>query len=275
MDAKIRAAIESAASAIVDAKALLIGAGAGMGVDSGMPDFRGPEGFWKAYPVFQGRQFHEMSNPIWFASDPEQAWGFFGHRYNLYRDTRPHEGFTILRRWAASMPAGAGVFTSNVDGHFQKACFDSRQLVECHGSIHHLQCSENCTEAIWDAYGLQIEVDPETIRAVSPLPVCRNCGAVARPNILMFGDYGWLSDRSHHQERRYQSWLKGLDQDELVVIEMGAGLAIPTVRSECESVGKVLIRINPREPQGPDHGIPIPLGAEEALHYIQRAIDGA
>ena len=66
-----------AAEAIRSADALLIGAGAGMGVDSGLPDFRGPEGFWRAYPVFQGRRFEEISNPVWFQADPAQAWGFF------------------------------------------------------------------------------------------------------------------------------------------------------------------------------------------------------
>jgi NAD-dependent SIR2 family protein deacetylase len=53
--------VEQAASVIAAADALLIGAGAGMGVDSGLPDFRGDQGFWKAYPPFRGRQFAEMS----------------------------------------------------------------------------------------------------------------------------------------------------------------------------------------------------------------------
>src|SRR5438874_3703737 len=95
----IDAAIRDAADAVQNADALLIGAGAGMGVDSGLPDFRGDEGFWKAYPPFRGKSFASISNPIWFQSDPTQAWGFFGHRLNLYRQAVPHEGFAILRRW--------------------------------------------------------------------------------------------------------------------------------------------------------------------------------
>src|SRR5437870_10865278 len=90
--------LQRAAEAIRAADALLIGAGAGMGVDSGLPDFRGPEGFWRAYPLFRqrGLRFEQVSNPVWFRQDPEQAWGFFGHRLNLYRDGSPHAGFAAL-----------------------------------------------------------------------------------------------------------------------------------------------------------------------------------
>src|SRR5579859_5594906 len=95
-----------AAKAIESADALLIAAGAGMGVDSGLPDFRGPEGFWKAYPPFKGKQFSDLSTPHWFHTDPALAWGFFGHRMNLYRSAVPHAGFQILRRWADRMRLG-------------------------------------------------------------------------------------------------------------------------------------------------------------------------
>src|SRR5437868_6009551 len=66
--------LKAAASALRNADALLIGAGAGMGVDSGLPDFRGPEGFWKAYPPFRGKQFSDLSTPHWFKTDPSVAW---------------------------------------------------------------------------------------------------------------------------------------------------------------------------------------------------------
>ena len=78
-------AIARAAEAVASADALLVGAGAGMGVDSGLPDFRGDKGFWKAYPPFErlGVSFVDMANPGWFARDPELAWGFYGHRLEL------------------------------------------------------------------------------------------------------------------------------------------------------------------------------------------------
>ncbi len=96
-----------------------------MGVDSGLPDFRGVHGFWRAYPALRAKdvRFEDIANPTAFRHDPERAWGFYGHRLNLYRRTAPHRGYSILSKWAERMEHGAFVFTSNVDGHFQKGCF--------------------------------------------------------------------------------------------------------------------------------------------------------
>ncbi len=145
--------IDAARAVIDSADALLIGAGAGMGVDSGLPDFRGDEGFWRAYPPLKrlGISFHEMADPRWFKQDPTLAWGFYGHRLNLYRTTVPHPGFGMLRALARGRPLF--VFTSNVDGQFQRAGFAGGQILEVHGSIHHLQCMRPCSEVIWAADG--------------------------------------------------------------------------------------------------------------------------
>lgn len=251
--------IQQAAQLVAGADAILIGAGAGMGVDSGLPDFRGNEGFWRAYPHFRhlGLSFTDLANPRWFADDPAQAWGFYGHRYQLYCDTQPHGGFSILRRWLDRAPKGGFVFTSNVDGQFQRAGFAEEQLLECHGSIHFLQCSQPCSGHIWPAQ-LELDVDNERLRLRSELPRCERCGAVARPNILMFGDGHWLEERCAGQHQRYRDWLRTLNDASLVVIELGAGTAVPTVRYECERLGAPLIRINPREAEGADVEIAAP-----------------
>ena len=93
--------IELIANLINKSQAILITAGAGMGVDSGLPDFRGKEGFWKAYPALEkhGIRFEQMANPHWFDEKPLMAWAFYGHRFNLYKETVPHKGFEILKKW--------------------------------------------------------------------------------------------------------------------------------------------------------------------------------
>lgn len=266
-----------AAAAIREADAVLIGAGAGMGVDSGLPDFRGNEGFWEAYPPFaeRGLSFVDLANPDWFHSDPALAWGFYGHRLGLYRSTEPHEGFAHLAGWAANKRHGAFVFTSNVDGQFQKAGFTPDRVAECHGSIHYLQCGASCSDAIWENADA-VSVDEETFRARPPLPECPSCGAVARPNILMFGDFGWHPERTTGQLRALDRWLHSLSDGAAAIVELGAGRAVPTVRSQCESaarlLGAPLIRINPREPEGPPGTLSLADGALAALRRLASLI---
>lgn len=272
--------LEEAADAIDRADAIFIGAGAGMGVDSGLPDFRGQEGFWRAYPPLRdlGVNFADMANPAWFERDPELAWGFYGHRLQLYRETRPHAGFDILRGWADSKSEGAFVYTSNVDGHFQAAEFSGDRIVECHGSIHHLQCVDPCSEDIWSAEKVSVGVDEETFRAAPPLPHCDKCNTLGRPNILMFGDGRWIEQRTRAQRDRMVRWMHRVRDRRLVVLESGAGTAVPTVRWECERIARThdapLVRINPREAQGPPGTISLSMGALEALEAIQGLLEG-
>jgi len=265
-----------AAEAVRRAGALVITAGAGMGVDSGLPDFRGDQGFWKAYPPYErlGLSFVDAANPSHFEQDPPFGWGFYGHRTNLYRATSPHAGFQILLGWVERFRLPYFVVTSNVDGQFQKAGFDEERILEVHGSIHHLQCSAPCGSAIWDN-GEEIEVDLESMRA-QQIPSCPRCAGVARPNILMFGDYAWLPNRTHEQRRRFDAFVGAHARRRPVVIEMGAGTAIPTIRFTTEHLGgtegAVAIRINPREPQIDSPHLSIPVGALEGLTGIERAL---
>lgn len=274
---------QKAAQWLARADAVIVAAGAGMGVDSGLPDFRGNEGFWQAYPAL-GRakmDFTAIANPSAFVDDPSLAWGFYGHRLQLYRSTQPHEGFAWLRAWGESKQqrgAGSAVFTSNVDGQFQKAGYvdEARHPIEeCHGSIHHLQCLKPCTDAVWPAADFVPEVDPESGRLCNAPPRCPYCGGLARPNILMFGDWGWLDQRTHTQHHAMQRWLTQARQP--VVIELGAGTAIPSVRGFGRRILSTpaarLIRINPRESQvGGSQAVGLPLGAVAGLRGIQEAL---
>lgn len=259
-----------AAKLIAEADGLLITAGAGMGVDSGLPDFRGNAGFWKAYPALgqAGIEFTKIANPAAFAREPRLAWGFYGHRLALYRRTVPHAGFDLLQQMAAQLRHGAFVITSNVDGQFQKAGFNPAQVLEIHGSIHHLQCAGPCCDTIWSAETLMVEIDEVDCQWTAPeLPTCPRCGGLARPNILMFGDWDWIGDRQHQQQRAWQQWVSQVDR--LVVIEMGAGVDIASIREISESQGCPLIRINPRHPDlGRAAGISLPMGARAGLEAI-------
>lgn len=269
--------IARAARWIADADALVIAAGAGMGVDSGLPDFRGTSGFWNAYPALGKRAmaFPDIATPTAFRADLPLAWGFYGHRLHRYRNTRPHDGFQTLRAWAERTPHGSRVFTSNVDGQFQAPGFAAEQVYECHGSIHDLQCLEPCRDAIWSAAGFDPVVDESSCMLLGDAPRCPHCGGPARPNVLMFDDWGWV-DAHGHKRTQLDRWLASTRNP--VVIEIGAGTALPSVRHFTQNVlrnfhGRV-VRINPRDSTvADDHrGVGIAMGAAMALEEIERVL---
>lgn len=267
------------------ADGLLITAGAGMGVDSGLPDFRGDQGFWKAYPPLKhlGKNFVDMATPELFHTNPKLAWGFYGLRLNAYRAVKPHQGFHLLKKWSETLPNlknGAFVFTSNVDGEFQKVGFDDDQVFECHGSIHWLQCFDNCTQDIWSAEKFEPVVDEEYCQLINEFPTCPHCGGMARPNILMFGDWHWQSQMQDEKEQKLIAWLKQVNN--LAIIELGAGTAVPSVRNFSERllnhpVNELvsLLRINLREPQVPNKSncFGLSMGALDSLMLLNKVIE--
>jgi NAD-dependent SIR2 family protein deacetylase len=264
-----------AAAELRRAGALLVTAGAGMGVDSGLPDFRGDQGFWKAYPPYErlGLSFVDAANPGHFDQDPQFGWGFYGHRTNLYRATAPHRGFAILLDWATRFELPVFAVTSNVDGQFQKAGFPEDRVLEVHGSIHHLQCTTPCSDAIW-TNAESFEIDLASMRS-RQVPRCPNCRSVSRPNILMFGDWSWLDARTAAQRERFEEFLEDVGGRRLFVVELGAGTSIPTIRMTSERLGRgdaFVVRVNPREPEiAPPH-LSIATGALEALEGIDGAL---
>jgi NAD-dependent SIR2 family protein deacetylase len=253
----VEALFAKAGALIGHADGLIITAGAGMGIDSGLPDFRGPEGFWKSYPALgrAGVQFEAIANPDAFYAKPELAWGFYGHRLDLYRNTVPHEGFNLLRRMGEQMTRGAFVLTSNVDGQFQKAGFKEEQICEVHGSIHHLQCMEPCHRLSWSADEFVPQVDEDNCALLNEPPWCPRCSEMAQ------------------QELRLQEWLEECTRP--VIIEIGAGTAIPTLRRFADRLGAPLIRINP-DPQEAEvalsRDVSIPLGALAGIRGIAKTL---
>jgi NAD-dependent SIR2 family protein deacetylase len=274
--AELSGRFRQAADLIGGAQALLVAAGAGMGVDSGLPDFRGDSGFWRAYPLYErlGISFVAAANPEHFERDPAFGWGFYGHRTNLYRQTVPHAGFGLLLSWIERLGLDSFVATSNVDGQFQKAGFIEERILEFHGSIHHLQCTRPCSGRIWENRE-SFRIDEESMRA-DRIPLCPHCGAAARPNILMFGDYSWIGDRTERQQERFRNFVARQSGKRMVVVELGAGSAIPTVRAMSERIGALaqarVIRINPREPQISSPHLSLPCAALEGLTAIDELL---
>ena len=113
-------ALDAAASAIAKADAMIIGSGAGLGVDSGLGTFRGRNaGVWQPLKAMW-RDFSEMVSPSCFDEDARRAWAFWKFRHDNYTSSAPHEGYKLIAEWGASMPRGFFSVTSNIDGHWAR-----------------------------------------------------------------------------------------------------------------------------------------------------------
>jgi NAD-dependent SIR2 family protein deacetylase len=237
-----------------------------MGVDSGLPDFRGTEGFWRAYPAlgtaeirFEESLRRRVFGAIQRSHGPSTGIGWIciaalnrtvastscvlGGKDALRR-VRIHE----QRRW--TFPEGG----------------TEDRVAECHGSIHWLQCVDECSRRTWPADDVVPVLDERNFRLSSPVPICPSCGAVARPNILMFNDSHWVEDRTNQQIRHLETWIEQCQK--LVAVEVGAGRAITTVRRFGEHYADRLICINPRDFKiSEDRGVEI---AGAALNPLER-----
>lgn len=255
--------------------ALVINTGAGMGIDSGLADYRGNGGQWGNVESETGQSIFEVVNPKSLIENPKYMWTFFSKRLKDYAETAPHNGFHILKKWIAQFNLDYFAITSNIDRHFQKAGFEPEKIRELHGSIFHFQCSKPCSNQIWEiTYSPQQIMDDAN---VEKYPVCPHCGAMARPNIYMFRDNTFLFDRSDVQEEKFQEFLRQNHGKSIIVFEIGSGPHVQSIRKKTRMLGlqyqAKIVRINPKDFKIKEPHIGIGLGALEALEEIENYLN--
>jgi NAD-dependent SIR2 family protein deacetylase len=259
----LAARLTHAASLIDHADALLIGAGAGMSADSGIAVYRGPDGRYSSPDVLA------EANADFFTTDRGAAAQTYRRRYAEVNSATPHPGYEILHQWHQRSPYGAFVYTSNIDSLFIRSGFPEHTVYEVHGALRRSQCLTRCQGP---ATPLFHTPDPQ-----HAIATCPHCGEPARPNVLMFGDYAFHDAYRAQQWEHFAHWSDTIpDHARVVILEIGAGADIPTVRAKCESLSAgcnwPLVRINPHEGALPSHCAPdstsIPLNALDALSRI-------
>jgi NAD-dependent SIR2 family protein deacetylase len=261
---------------INEADALIIFVGAGMGRDSGLPVFRGNDGFWEEYPALGklGLNFESIASPQGFTDYTSEANMFYLHRQELYETIWPHNGFYEILKYAEKLKHKYFVVTSNVDEHFLKAGFDPERLYEVHGNINKWQCiNYNCSQE----HGVFTfnQCTSSTIEEQTIMH-CPNCDSLARPNILMFGDWGWNSKDYDIQRDKFREYLNIIDYENIAILEIGAGNAIATMRDMALDTAlsnrTKVIRINPdttpEHETSRDYILNVEMSAEKGINFI-------
>jgi NAD-dependent deacetylase len=145
--------------------------GAGISTESGIPDFRSPSGIWATYDPM------EYATIAAFRRDPVKVWEFYALRFEMLMTAEPNTGHRALAELEHRGLVEA-VVTQNIDGLHQRA--GSQAVVEVHGSIRSASCLD-CGERVL------LENVIAALRD-TPAPPCPRCGAVLKPDVVMFGE---------------------------------------------------------------------------------------
>ena len=166
--------VERARSLLRDARHVAVLTGAGVSAESGVPTFRGDGGLWKQYRA------EDLATPQAFARDARLVWEWYGWRRGIVRECEPNAAHVSLAE-AARARSDFRIITQNVDGlHVAVSTGHVDRPLELHGSLFRTRCTR-CS-ARWE--------DRSDVDATSrdTLPKCEACGALARPDIVWFGE---------------------------------------------------------------------------------------
>ncbi|HEV2902981.1 MAG TPA: NAD-dependent deacylase [Gaiellaceae bacterium] len=145
--------------------------GAGISTESGIPDFRSPTGVWAQYDPA------EYATIKAFRADPVKVWSFYSLRLRVLVEAEPNAGHRALADLERAGHVSA-VVTQNIDGLHGRA--GSRDVTEVHGSIRSSTCL-GCGASYGLDELLELLDDAEA-------PACRRCGAIVKPDVVMFGE---------------------------------------------------------------------------------------
>jgi NAD-dependent deacetylase len=167
MDDKIAPLVAQAADRIRRAQRVCCMTGAGVSAESGVPTFRGFGGLW------EGRRPETLATPEAFSEDYARVWRFYQWRRKTLAECKPNPGHFALARLEEIVP-DFSLITQNVDGLHHEA--GSRRIYCLHGDIW----IDRCTRCRYEARAGRD--DFETI------PHCQECGELARPGVVWFGE---------------------------------------------------------------------------------------
>jgi NAD-dependent deacetylase len=161
--------------------------GAGISAESGIPTFRGEEGYW----VVGSRNYMPQEMATWemFERTPDEVWRWYLHRFGICRDASPNAGHDALVRLERALGDRFTLVTQNIDGLHRRA--GSERVYNIHGDAAWVRCAREC--------GLgRVDLPPAVPLPRGPHPLsaeerqaltCPRCGAWLRPHVLLFDEF--------------------------------------------------------------------------------------
>ncbi|HXJ19353.1 MAG TPA: Sir2 family NAD-dependent protein deacetylase [Polyangia bacterium] len=190
--------------------------GAGISAESGVPTFRGPEGYWRV----GSRNYHptEMATATAFASMPDDVWRWYLHRRGVCRAAAPNAAHAALADLDQALGDRVRLVTQNVDGLHLRAGGDPARIFQIHGNLDFCRCVRGCAPVVRP---LPEDATPAGLRCA--------CGERLRPHVL------WFDESYDEPLYRYVSALRAA-QTAAALIVVGTSGATTLPARMCEIV---------------------------------------
>lgn len=247
---------------------LVVLTGAGVSAASGIPTFRGPEGYW----TIGAREYQPQEIATWafFSARPDEVWSWYLYRRGVCRAARPNAAHQALVEIETRLHDRFLLVTQNVDGLHRRAGSSPARTYEIHGNIDRMRCARECgaapraVPAAFDAWDRDARLDANTRDALH----CVECGGWMRPHVLWF-------DEPYDEERyRFESCMNAVrDAALLLVVGTSGATSLPWAMGQLAvacgvPVADVNPDTNPFAELAAPHGLVWSQGADVVLPQL-------
>jgi NAD-dependent protein deacetylase/lipoamidase len=162
--------------------------GAGISAESGIPTFRGPEGYW----TVGAKEYHpqDMATYAMFSQQPDEVWKWYLYRLSVCSDAKPNQGHLALVEMEQVLQDRFTLITQNVDNLHLRAGNSLERTFQIHGNVFFMRCVNECQQRLFPLPLALFPRDKEqTLSAEDKQHLtCPDCGAATRPHVLWFDE---------------------------------------------------------------------------------------
>jgi len=222
---------------------VLVLTGAGVSAESGIPTFRGPEGYW----TVGSQEYHpqEMATHSAYTAMPDEVWRWYLYRRGVCRSAEPNAAHRAIVELESSRGDDFRLVTQNVDGLHLRAGNSPERTHQIHGNLDYLRCARGCSEKLHPlAAELVHRSKEEELSDDSRAALrCPHCGGPGRPHVL------WFDESYDENHFRAESALLAASEAALLILAgtSGATTLPHHITHVAVQRGIPIVDINPQE----------------------------
>ena len=193
--------------------------GAGISAESGIPTFRGTEGYWRV----GSRNYHPQEMATWsaFQRMPEEVWAWYLYRRGVCRGAEPNAAHRAIADLEERLEEECLLVTQNVDGLHLRAGSTLSRTYQIHGNIDFMRCVRECLQApipVPSSVPTHWEKDRKLGEPERRALRCPSCAGPARPHVL------WFDETYDEPNFRFRSSLRAATEAELLIVVGTTGM---------------------------------------------------